>query len=61
VNHSRWEYKVLNVSVTWRSWRRSQWDQSLTETLNREGMQGWELVNSQWTGMQLNLIMKRPK
>ncbi len=61
MNHSRWEYKVLNVSVTWRALRRSQWDQLVTETLNREGMQGWELVNAHWAGMQLNLIMKRPK
>jgi hypothetical protein len=59
MNHDRWEYKVVKPALGWRLLRR--WTEHATEVMNREGLQGWELVSAQWTGMELALFFKRPR
>lgn len=52
----RWEYKVIQVPVT--VWGTSK-PEVMAETLNREGQQGWELVNTLYYGMKVHFFMKR--
>jgi hypothetical protein len=52
----RWEYKVIQAPVT--VWGTSK-PEVMAETLNREGQQGWELVNTLYYGMKVHFFMKR--
>lgn len=53
----RWEYKVVTVTPSiWGEFRPDE----VTETLNREERDGWELVNSLLYGVVVTLFLKRP-
>ena len=56
MSNERWEYKVMLAPVS--VWGTSK-PELVTEALNREGMQGWELVNVIQHGTRLNLFLKR--
>lgn len=60
MNHERWEHKVVSLSLGLRLLR-STWTEHVTEAMNREGMQGWQLVTAQLMGMQMTLFFKRPR
>ncbi len=53
----RWEYKVMTVTPSiWGEFRHDE----VAEVLNKEGRDGWELVNSLLYGMVITLFFKRP-
>ncbi|MCK9537676.1 DUF4177 domain-containing protein [Dokdonella sp.] len=54
----RWEYKVVQASVSWTGTIKPE---QMAEVLNREGQQGWELVNTVLYGMRLHFILKRER
>ena len=56
MSNERWEYKVMLAPVS--IWGLTKPDR-VTEALNKEGMQGWELVNAVQQGTRLNLYLKR--
>lgn len=43
MHHARWEYKVEDLKGGFLF--KALEPANLTDTLNREGMQGWELIN----------------
>lgn len=59
MSNERWEYKVVPGPVSvWGTVK----PEKLTEALNREGQQGWELVAVTQNAMhQINLFLKRPR
>lgn len=54
----RWEYKVIPAPISF--WGTSKPDR-MTEALNKEGQQGWELVNVVTYGIQLHFFLKRAR
>ncbi len=53
-----WEYKVVTVTPSiWGEFRPDE----VTESLNAEGREGWELVNALLYGMVVTLFFKRPR
>ena len=54
----RWEYKVVQAPV---SWAGTLDNAKAAEVLNREGQQGWELVNALLHGMRVHLFLKRER
>lgn len=61
MNEIRWEYKVVSVKSAWRPFIHADFDALLGETLNREGVQGWELVAMHPLGVQFTLVLKRQR
>ncbi|MCB1567985.1 MAG: DUF4177 domain-containing protein [Xanthomonadales bacterium] len=58
MSNDRWEYKVVLAPST--IWGASK-PKHMTEALNREGAQGWELVNATLVGMRLHFFLKRAR
>ncbi|MEZ5545013.1 MAG: DUF4177 domain-containing protein [Lysobacteraceae bacterium] len=58
MSHDRWEYKVIPAPAS--IWGTSK-PEKMTEALNKEGQQGWELVNVVMHGIQLHFFFKRPR
>ncbi len=56
MSNERWEYKVITAPIS--LWGISK-PEATTEVLNREGMQGWELVSVVQHGARLNCFLKR--
>ena len=56
MSHERWEYKVTQAPVSVWGTRRPE---QMTEALNKEGQQGWELVNTLYYGMKIHFFLKR--
>ncbi len=58
MSHERWEYKVVQAPVS--VWGTSK-PEHMAEALNKEGQQGWELVNTLYYGMKIHFFLKRPR
>ena len=58
MSHERWEYKVVQAPVS--VWGTSKPEQ-MAEALNKEGQQGWELVNTLYYGMKVHFFLKRSR
>lgn len=58
MSNERWEYKVVVAPMS--LWGISK-PEAMVEVLNREGMQGWELVNVVQHGTRLTCFLKRPR
>ena len=56
MSNERWEYKVMHAPAS--VWGTSKPEQ-MTEALNREGQQGWELVNAVLHNLKLHFFLKR--
>ena len=56
MSNERWEYKVMPAPVS--AWGTSKPEQ-MAEALNKEGQQGWELVNTLYYGMKIHFFLKR--
>ena len=61
-----WEYKVLTLKSekgNWLNWSAVPPDEEATRLINREGSQGWELVNAvaSSAAQPLRLFFKRPR
>ena len=54
----RWEYKVVDISASFKSISRVEND--IEEECNILGQEGWELVNFAIGGVSYILIFKRP-
>jgi hypothetical protein len=54
----RWEYKVVPAPSSF--WGINK-PEKMAEALNREGQQGWELVNVVAQGIVLHLFLKRAR
>ncbi len=65
MHEHRWEYKVIDVKTDFVLFGSALKAERLTETLNREGVQGWELVNAVQNSLsglaQIKLFLKRPR
>lgn len=55
----RWEYRVEDLKYGFLG--RAMQAEALTETLNRQGAQGWELVNVVMYGAQMKAFFKRQR
>ena len=51
----KWTYKVVDLKATWMVIKADQ----VQETLNQLGLQGWELVSTQMSGMVVRLYLKK--
>lgn len=58
MSNERWEYKVVVAPLS--MWGTSK-PEAMIELLNREGMQGWELVNVVQHGVRLTCFLKRAR
>lgn len=58
MSNERWEYKVIVAPLS--LWGASKPEQ-LTEVLNREGLQNWELVSVAQHGTRLHCFLKRQR
>lgn len=57
MHSDRWEYKVEDLVPGFLN--RNLQPTAMTEALNREGAQGWELVNVVQVGLKMKLFFKR--
>lgn len=51
----RWNYKVLEMKVTWRGLS----TEAMEAVLAQWGQQGWELTSTVWTGAVLKMFLKK--
>ncbi|MCX7562861.1 DUF4177 domain-containing protein [Xanthomonadaceae bacterium XH05] len=58
MSNERWEYKVIQAPTS--TWGTST-PELMTDALNKEGQQGWELVSTVYYGVKVHLFLKRPR
>lgn len=59
MRNDRWEYKVEELKPGFLY--RNMQPEHLAETLNREGVQGWELINVVAMGASMKAFFKRAR